>query len=204
MFSLFDLYLSKRGLSEFILQPFSCLIQVPYMDAPLDWDSIVEGLGPRLYRYFCARFEDVVADDLTQETLVRLVTKFNQGDFDSSKGTIEMFAFGIARFVRLEHIKERPLTLIDSVDESIPSDEVEAPAQLEKHSRSQIMRQGIISLGEPEQEIILLMIDQEWTLNQIAEHMKMPLGTIKSHVHRAKKNIVNFVNQNTGESYGRI
>ncbi len=174
------------------------------MGASLDWDNIVDSLGPKLYRYFGARFGDAIADDLTQETLVRLVTKFNQGGFDDSKGTIEMFAFGIARFVRLEELKRFPSAPVFEIDDSKTADSSCAIENFEYASDIYLLRKGVASLSEPEQEIILLMVDHEWGLQKISEHMEMPLGTVKSHIHRAKKNISSFMNEKVGESYGRL
>lgn len=174
------------------------------MGASMNWDGLIDVLGPKLYRYFCARFEDTLADDLTQETLVRLVTKFNSGDFDNSKGTMEMFAFGIARFVRLEELKRKTPVLMDKSEQDNIVDQANLFESTHDKSELFLLRKGIAHLLEPEQEIILLMIDQEWTLNQISQHMQMPLGTVKSHVHRAKKNIISFIEEKSGESYGRI
>jgi DNA-directed RNA polymerase specialized sigma24 family protein len=70
-----------------------------------NWESIIIELGPRLYRHFCVRFSDEQADDLTQESLIRLVQKVESGAFDSSKGNLRMYAFGIAHFIALESSK---------------------------------------------------------------------------------------------------
>ena len=137
----------------------------------MDWDGVVESLGPKLYRYFCTRFDDLIADDLTQETLVRLVVKFNDGGFDDSKGTIEMFAFGIARFVRLEELKRNPGTALTDIDESKIADSSCAIEHFENASKIQLLRKGVAALSEPEQEIMLLMVDQEWGLQKISDHM---------------------------------
>ncbi len=186
------------------MQPFAQLLQVLPMEmgTSLNWDGIVETLGPKLYRYFCARFEDVVSDDLTQETLVRLVSKVNSGEFDHSKGTLEMFAFGIARFVRLEELKRNHHSDYEDSNNIDPQGLLEE--SLEKSNEIVLLRRGISSLSEPEQEIILLMVDQDWGHQQISQHMNMPIGTVKSHVHRAKKNIFNFLNTKGGVSYGRL
>lgn len=66
------------------------------MESSFDWDATVESLGPKLYRYFAARFDDILADDLTQETLVRLVSKFNQGEYDNQKGSLDGRSSGSA------------------------------------------------------------------------------------------------------------
>jgi len=71
----------------------------------MNWDNLVKNLGPRLYRYFAASFSDIIADDLTQETLLRIVRKHHEGKIDSSKGTIDMLSFGIAKNVKFEYLR---------------------------------------------------------------------------------------------------
>ncbi len=51
------------------------------------------------------------------------------------------------------------------------------------------LRWAIARLKPIEQEIILLMIDEDSSLAQIAVILNMPVGTVKSHVHRAKENL---------------
>ena len=57
---------------------------------------------------FSASFTPQVASDLTQETLIRLVKKCEDGSYDSTQGSIVMFSYGIARLVRLEAWKNIP------------------------------------------------------------------------------------------------
>ena len=64
----------------------------------MDWEKTVADIGPRLFKYFNASFASETAADLVQETLIRLVRK--QREFQSDKGTLIMYAFGIARRVR--------------------------------------------------------------------------------------------------------
>ena len=41
---------------------------------------------------------------------------------------------------------------------------------------------------QPQQREIVLMFHQlNWAITQIADHLKMPEGTVKSHLHRARK-----------------
>ncbi len=51
------------------------------------------------------------------------------------------------------------------------------------------LRRAIAKLKPAEQEIILLSIDADLSLEEISEIVKLPLGTVKSHVHRAKENL---------------
>jgi hypothetical protein len=68
----------------------------------IDWDEFVATESPRLYRYFLARFAHPVACDLVQETLLRLVSKVDDGTFDPTRGSLIGYAFGLAHFVARE------------------------------------------------------------------------------------------------------
>jgi RNA polymerase sigma-70 factor (ECF subfamily) len=43
------------------------------------------------------------------------------------------------------------------------------------------------ALTERQREIVLLFHQQNWPITDIAEHLGMPEGTVKSHLHRARK-----------------
>lgn len=45
---------------------------------------------------------------------------------------------------------------------------------------------GLSQLNERQREIILLFHQQQWPIARISEHLDMPEGTIKSHLHRAR------------------
>ena len=57
-------------------------------------------------------------------------------------------------------------------------------------------------LGEFE-EIILLLVDQEMGISDMAGLLDMPVGTVKSHIHRAKKSLLALFEKKTGGPYGR-
>ena len=48
-------------------------------------------------------------------------------------------------------------------------------------------------ISEIQQEILLLILDQDLTLSEIATILQIPLGTIKSHVHRAKISLLKIL-----------
>ncbi len=156
------------------------------MTASVNWDEIVKSLGPRLYRYFAASLSDSVADDLTQDTLLRTVRKYQDGQIDLSRGTIDMFAFGVAKNVRFEHFKQ--LRAWDSFEES-PEMENPSPSafdQLSEHEQTHRLKRSIQRLSTMQQEVLMLTIDQELTMAQIAQILNLPEGTVKSHHHRAR------------------
>jgi RNA polymerase sigma factor (sigma-70 family) len=157
----------------------------------MNWHVIIEDIGPRLYRYFRARFSPEESSDLVQETLIRLVRKANQGSFQPERGTIAMYAFGIARYVTLE--AKKSLRLAEppaewSRSESPPSD-TSLDEKILREQEAQRTRKALNQLSEIQREIIFLMIDDELSLNDISVLLDLPVGTIKSHVHRAKEEL---------------
>jgi RNA polymerase sigma factor (sigma-70 family) len=147
----------------------------------MDWEKTVADLGPRLFKYFNASFASETAADLVQETLIRLVRKHADGEFQSDKGTVTMYAFGIARHVRLESWKSgRKVNLpVDFSPDPDPEDE----------ERVRQLRAFIHELSEVQQQVLSLYIDDELSLNEIAQILAMPVGTVKSHLHRAKETL---------------
>ncbi|MDZ4662060.1 MAG: RNA polymerase sigma factor [Pseudomonadota bacterium] len=150
------------------------------------WTIVVEDVGPDLYRFFLGSFPAHAAADLVQETLIRLVQKHRDGEFDSSKGAIKNYAFGIAKFVRLEALKKKSnFDLVeDETQLDVPSVDNTNHADLVAH-----LRWAISQLKPIEQELILQMIDEESSFETIAEKFNMPVGTVKSHIHRAKEKL---------------
>lgn len=167
------------------------------MQETMDWDVVVGDIAPRLYRYFCARFDQIQADDLTQETLIRLVRKVKDGKFDPKRGNLRMLAFGIAHYITLEAQPDTKLESLEVIETERlpydPSDDAET-LLITKDQASQV-RDALKSLSQIEQEIIALSIDEELGSSEIAQLLQIPHGTIKSHIFRAKKKITNIINQ---------
>jgi len=159
----------------------------------VDWDATVDVLGPKLFRYFCARVHQAHAADLVQETLLRLVQKVDAGQFDPGRGPIVAYAFGIAHFVYKESVKARRLEIVTTVDDAgvaaVASSAPLSDAVAEEHAMTASLRRAISALPDAEQNIITLLLDRDLTLPEIAIIVGMPVGTVKSHIHRAKENL---------------
>ena len=159
----------------------------------LDWNEIVEDLGPRLYRYFHARFSPQEASDLTQETLIRLVRKTRDGGYQPDKGNVRMYAFGIAHYVALDAGRGPFIDLSTEAEDSI------APLSTEEimieRQEAEVARRTLGKLPVVQREILLLMIDEEMTLADISLLLGIPVGTVKSHIFRAKARLRELLDQ---------
>jgi RNA polymerase sigma-70 factor (ECF subfamily) len=159
------------------------------MDAS-NWSQLVTELSPALYRYFSACLDRSSAEDCVQETLFRLFQKLGDGHYDSSRGNLRMYAYGIARYVKLEARKAQPhLETLEYELESIPDDGADPQQSLEHKRRIQALRVAMNQLNDIQQEVLQLYIDQELTLEEIGVLLNLPSGTVKSHIYRAKEKL---------------
>lgn len=159
------------------------------MTEELDWHPIIEDLSPRLYRYFCASFAYTQADDLVQITIVRLLEKFRSGQFNPSLGTLQMYAFGIAHYVRLEFLRSTQVLHETELEHLTDQPTSDIHRQLEEQAEVKKLRSAINQLTEVQQQVLHLYLDEELTVKDIGLILKMPEGTVKSHIHRAKADL---------------
>ena len=161
--------------------------------------ACVERLGPRLYRYFYLTFTPAESSDLVQETLLRLWQKISKGQVKKIDKEVEMYAFGIARNVRKEQRRKlgRTVAVDESFLRSLPEEDMSFE-RLEGSLKLRKLRHAMMELKDIEREILTLVIDKTMKLEEISTLMQMPVGTVKSHVFRAKENLKRLLLTNIG------
>ena len=55
---------------------------------------------------------------------------------------------------------------------------------------------ALAALPTQQREILLLFHQQSWPIAEIAEHLRMPQGTVKSHLHRGRNRMRRFIETN--------
>jgi RNA polymerase sigma-70 factor (ECF subfamily) len=149
-------------------------------------DDLAARLGPRLYRYFYATFPSSLASDLVQEVFLRLIPRL--GQVDEKRGNLITYAYGIAHNVRKEALRQRQRDhRSDSLGpENEPVYDDPVFDRIEQREAAERLKTAIASLKEEERAVVLLLIEGDIGMNEIAEALGMPIGTVKSHIHRAK------------------
>jgi RNA polymerase sigma-70 factor (ECF subfamily) len=61
------------------------------------------------------------------------------------------------------------------------------------HNLRQLIDAALAVLPARQREIILLFHQQQWAIGEIADHLQMPLGTVKSHLHRGRQRMRQFI-----------
>lgn len=144
-----------------------------------------------LYNYIlrmCGRPD--VAEDVVQEAFVRALTGLERFD---PKFRFSTWLFVIGRRVYLNLIqKHRPDSNSELV-EARGSDNGAPESQLTRSDASGSIRDSLqaalTALPPDQREVLILFHQQEWSIRVIAQHLGIPEGTVKSHLHRGRKRL---------------
>ena len=139
-----------------------------------------------LYRLFlCDHRNHHLAQEQTAETFVQLVRALPTMRGGSDK--LKSFVFGVARNVqrrgwRRRAASRRSIELSDEVLDPGRSPPVEASVR----EQIDLVLAAISRLEQPLQNVLLLRFVEDCSLAEIAEALEIPLGTVKSHIHRGR------------------
>jgi RNA polymerase sigma-70 factor (ECF subfamily) len=135
-----------------------------------------------------------VAEDATQETFMTLIRQTAQ--FDSAKGKLGAFLFGIARNQVLKRLeRERPYTSLAPNWEDAADSRVELQIRSADSAQSDVaaraetiehVRQAILTLPPDYREVVALCDLEEMSYDEAAGALGCAAGTVASRLHRGR------------------
>jgi RNA polymerase sigma-70 factor (ECF subfamily) len=143
----------------------------------------------RLVRSFLRKItgKPDTADDLAQETFVRLLKHADRYD---EKYPMRTWLLTIARRLSINHSRRSDQQVVHTEYDGQHANGDGPMAQVEADDMKRVTRRmidgALAQLSEPQREAVVLFHEQELSIEQVAEVMEMPVGTIKSHLHRAR------------------
>ena len=129
-----------------------------------------------------------LAEDVVQEAFVRVLRNLDRFD---ERFRFSTWLFTIAKRLYVNAMqKHRPVYDTDAValrggTEESPSGQSQR-AEQHGHVRD-VLDRALDALNQQQREIVLLFHQQSWPITEIALYLHMPEGTIKSHLHRARR-----------------
>lgn len=159
------------------------------------FEDVVGIFQNRIYQH-CLRMVGNTheAEDLAQEAFIRAY--INIYSFDNNR-KFSTWLYRIATNLTIDRLRKRkPDYYLDAeikgteglnmysqlaTDERLPEEEVEG-LELQNH-----IHQEIASLPPIYRSIIILRYLEEFTLKEISEIMDIPLGTVKTRIHRGRE-----------------
>lgn len=122
--------------------------------------------------------DEVVADDLLQETFIKVHTKLDTlKDVDK----IKPWLFSIARYTVMDYFRNNNLSYAMS-EEDIAIEDTNS-----EHTREDCLHGIIKSLPKKYRDPLVLADIQGLKQAQISEQLHLPLATVKSQIQRARK-----------------
>lgn len=143
--------------------------------------------GQRLYAYALRLTDDpATAEDVTQNTLV---TAWRTARNFRAEGRFIAWLLGIVHHTAMKAIRNSTNYLDDVAEEAIREDQPSPEEQAQVKDERRWVRQGIQSLSPEHRAVLDLIFYQELTLNEVAQVLDVPLGTVKSRLSYARTHL---------------
>ena len=143
----------------------------------------------RLVRSFLRKItgRPELADDLAQDTFVRLLKTAHRYD---PKYPMRTWLLTIARRLSINHSRRGDQKVMSTEYEGhhagADGPDARAEASDTQNATRRMLNEALSQLSEPQRTAIVLFHEKEMSIEDVAAAMEMPVGTIKSHLHRAR------------------
>lgn len=130
-----------------------------------------------------------VAEDVVQEAFVRALSNMHRYD---ERFRFSTWLFTIAKRLYV-NARQRLAPSFDSDATGAAADRSTFLHAADGHDQRSVqiaasgeLQDALASLSEEQREAVVLFYQLEWSVEQIGEHLELPAGTVKSHLHRAR------------------
>lgn len=149
-----------------------------------------------IYKYYIQRLsggEDI--DDLLQEIFIKVFINMERYD---EQYTFGQWIYAIARNTFIDFVRRRRDNIsIDSLPAAVslsPTGTAQSPEEkiIGMQQRAQI-EHHLHKLSAQYRKLIELRFFKEYSYEEIASELALPLGTVKTQIHRARAQLCNYI-----------
>jgi RNA polymerase sigma-70 factor (ECF subfamily) len=168
---------------------------------PDAWDELLAQYGERFYNlavHFVGAGAD--AEDLTQEICLRLYQNLRQyrGDVPFAA-----WALRLSRNLCIDHYRcarreRRTSAVSEAVLAQLPAGGDDPQTAALRRQQLRAVYRGLEEMTEEAAEVVLLRDLQGWSLAETAAYLDLPVGTVKSRLHRARLELAGRVTSRLG------
>ena len=156
---------------------------------------LMEVYGDGLKRLCCVYLRDMgLAEDAVQETFIKVYMNLHRY---SPEYTFGQWLYTIARNTFIDYVRKRQDDL--PIDEKFSSPASNTPTPEESVINSQQRHQielCIARLPENYRRLIRMRFFDEYSYEEIAVKLSLPLGTVKTQIHRARERMCRLIVEN--------
>lgn len=123
------------------------------------------------------------AEEAAQETLLAIWRRAET--FDPARASAAAWIFAIARNKRIDLLRQLPKAPPLEEPSLLPDPPPAPDRALAAEDRDQTVRRALAALSEEQRQVVLLAFYRGYAHSEIAEHLSLPLGTVKSRLRLA-------------------
>jgi RNA polymerase sigma-70 factor (ECF subfamily) len=137
------------------------------------------------------RLERALADELASETFLQAFD--GRGRYDVSRADARPWLFGIASHLLSRHRRreERRLRAFARADRAAEDERgfEDVERRLDAATAAPVLAAALASLQTGDREVLLLYAWADLTYEEIAVALRLPVGTVRSRLHRARERV---------------
>jgi RNA polymerase sigma-70 factor, ECF subfamily len=164
------------------------------------WETIVRQHTSRVYNLayrFTGRFDE--AEDLTQEIFLKIYRTLNS--YRPESGALVTWIVRVGRNHIIDHYRKfkTERTHTDSLEveyekaEENPARYANPAQALEQRELSERVHLALLKISEDLREAVILRDLEEFTYEEIASMLDLPLGTVKSRINRGRAELARLL-----------
>jgi len=143
--------------------------------------------GQRLYAYALRiTNEPATAEDVVQHTLV---TVWQTAKRFRGESRLITWLLGIVHHTALKMIRNKTESLNETTQENIPENQPTLEEQAQSQETKRWIQDGLQSLSSEHRMVLELVFYQGLSLNEVAQVLKLPLGTVTSRLSYARTHL---------------
>jgi len=160
------------------------------------YEMLLDEFEAPVYRFFYySQGNHQTAQDQCGETFARFVGSIRNFRSDNMH-SLRAFIFGIARNILMDDLRRKRLVREDtSLLKELPSKRPSVFREVSSTEELEHVLKVIAQFKEVERQILLLRFVEGLKLDEIADIMKMPSSSVKSHVHRSRKKLCRILSE---------
>ncbi|SDT73366.1 RNA polymerase sigma factor [Actinoplanes derwentensis] len=153
-----------------------------------DFAALFDRHAPHIHRYLARRLGDQSADDLVAETFLTAFRR--RASFRADQRDARPWLYGIATNLVAQHRRDevRRLRLHRAVppeqDTACHADRV--AADVTAAALRNTLTEALADLADGDRDVLLLLVQEELTYEQVGAALDIPVGTVRSRMHRAR------------------
>ena len=179
---------------DYIVAEDKDLVKMSLVGDQMAFEYLFNRYSDAIRRLFLQRYTSVEdTEDLLQETFIKVYINLHRYSADYTFG---QWAYTIARNTHIDFERRRQEDI--SLDEKFSAPIALTPSpednliSLQQHSQ---IEHYIECLPEQYRRLFKMRFLEDYTYDEIAEKLHLPMGTVKTQIHRARERMCNLIKE---------